>query len=97
MEPMETLFNPHARFIKISHVRSKNSRFDLRFNRFKGLVHAGISGQGGAFIKRTAPQITSELFDLLQLATANHYTQLMLRDFHAGCRNIKYLTLLRYI
>jgi hypothetical protein len=32
----------------------------------------------------------------MMLATANHYTQLMLRDFHAGRRNIKYLTLLRY-
>jgi hypothetical protein len=65
MEPMETFFHPYDYFIKMSHVRSQDSQLYLRFNLFKVLIHAGISGQGGALIERIDPQIPHELFDLL--------------------------------
>lgn len=66
MEPMEAFFHPHARFIKMNHIRGQNRRFDLFLYGCKGLIHARIGRHGGTFIERTAPQVAHELFDLPQ-------------------------------
>lgn len=66
VEPMEAFFHPHARFIKMNHIRGQNRRFDLFLYGCKGLIHARIGRHGGTFIERTAPQVAHELFDLPQ-------------------------------